>query len=114
MVMGELVRPHERVQVEQSLKYSAAEAEELWKRAGMVEIGQWRHHKEYGEWIYTLFYGIGLVLQRDVARFQQPHPASPTFPWCVGQSHDTPVYVNRTACRHWSLTVLGCGVNIST
>jgi L-histidine Nalpha-methyltransferase / hercynylcysteine S-oxide synthase len=48
-VLGELIRPHERVQVEQSLKYSAAEAEELWKRAGMAEIGQWRHREEYGE-----------------------------------------------------------------
>ncbi|KAK4100895.1 hypothetical protein N658DRAFT_426797 [Parathielavia hyrcaniae] len=48
MVMGELIRPHDRVQVEQSLKYSAAEAEELWERAGMMEVGQWRHHKDYG------------------------------------------------------------------
>ncbi|KAL2130440.1 hypothetical protein VTI74DRAFT_6386 [Chaetomium olivicolor] len=47
-VMGELIRPHERVQVEQSLKYSAAEAGALWKRAGMTEIAQWRHRKEYG------------------------------------------------------------------
>ncbi|KAJ4300534.1 hypothetical protein N0V88_003212 [Collariella sp. IMI 366227] len=34
-VMGELVRPHERVQIEQSLKYSAAEATELWTRAAV-------------------------------------------------------------------------------
>ncbi|KAK3899457.1 hypothetical protein C8A05DRAFT_36918 [Staphylotrichum tortipilum] len=48
VVRGELIRPHERIRVEQSLKYSAAEAEELWKRAGMTEIGQWRHLEEYG------------------------------------------------------------------
>ncbi|KAL2200321.1 C-type lectin protein [Corynascus similis CBS 632.67] len=48
IVMGERIQPHERIQVEQSLKYSAAEAEELWKLAGMTEIAQWRHLKEYG------------------------------------------------------------------
>ncbi|KAL2153030.1 hypothetical protein VTH82DRAFT_4185 [Thermothelomyces myriococcoides] len=48
IVMGERIRPHERIQVEQSLKYSAAEAEELWRQAGMIEIAQWRHFKEYG------------------------------------------------------------------
>ncbi|KAK4241955.1 hypothetical protein C8A03DRAFT_11784 [Achaetomium macrosporum] len=47
-VRGELIRLHERIQVEQSLKYSPAEAEVLWKRAGVVEIGQWRHSEEYG------------------------------------------------------------------
>ncbi|KAH6631559.1 C-type lectin protein [Chaetomium tenue] len=47
-VMGERVQPHERIQVEQSLKYSAAESEELWKLSGMTEIAQWRHRKEYG------------------------------------------------------------------
>ncbi|KAL2159435.1 hypothetical protein VTH06DRAFT_2440 [Thermothelomyces fergusii] len=48
IVMGERIRPHERIQVEQSLKYSAAEAEELWRRAGLSEIAQWRHLKGYG------------------------------------------------------------------
>ncbi|KAL2021332.1 hypothetical protein VTK56DRAFT_7303 [Thermocarpiscus australiensis] len=46
-VMGELIRPHDRIQVEQSLKYSPAEARELWKRAGMTELAQWRHNDEY-------------------------------------------------------------------
>lgn len=53
-VMGERVQPHERIQVEQSLKYSAAESEELWKLSGMTEIAQWRRRKEYGE--YLVFY----------------------------------------------------------
>ncbi|KAK3318271.1 C-type lectin protein [Apodospora peruviana] len=48
IVMGELVRPHERIQVEQSLKYSPEETQQLWGRAGMTEIGQWRHGDEYG------------------------------------------------------------------
>ncbi|KAK4211277.1 4-dimethylallyltryptophan N-methyltransferase [Rhypophila decipiens] len=48
VVMGELVRPHERIQVEQSCKYSQQETQALWNRAGMAEIGQWNHGDEYG------------------------------------------------------------------
>ncbi|KAM7203815.1 C-type lectin fold [Naviculisporaceae sp. PSN 640] len=48
VVMGELVRPHDRIQVEQSLKYSQQETRALWNRAGMTEIGQWNHGDEYG------------------------------------------------------------------
>lgn len=48
-VMGELIRPHERVQVEQSLKYSQAEAEDLWHKAGVTEVDQWKYGNEYGE-----------------------------------------------------------------
>ncbi|KAK0715633.1 C-type lectin protein [Lasiosphaeris hirsuta] len=48
VVMGELVRPHERIQVEESLKYSSAEAQKLWNAAGMTETSQWRHGNEYG------------------------------------------------------------------
>ncbi|KAL1843374.1 hypothetical protein VTJ49DRAFT_1961 [Mycothermus thermophilus] len=48
VVRGELIRAHERIQVEQSLKYSPAEAEKLWKGAGMKEIAQWRLRDEYG------------------------------------------------------------------
>ncbi|KAK3353194.1 C-type lectin protein [Lasiosphaeria hispida] len=48
VVRGELVRPHERIQVEESLKYSAAEAQKLWNAAGMAETSQWRHGDEYG------------------------------------------------------------------
>lgn len=51
-VMGKLIRPHDRIQVEQSLKYSPAETEQLWNRAGMKEIGRWRHREEYGECFY--------------------------------------------------------------
>jgi L-histidine Nalpha-methyltransferase / hercynylcysteine S-oxide synthase len=53
LVMGELIRPHDRIQVEQSLKYSRDEAQKLWGRAGMAEIGQWKHGNEYGECIYS-------------------------------------------------------------
>lgn len=46
--MGELIRPHDRIQVEQSLKFSEEEAEQLWQTAGMIEIGQWKYQDEYG------------------------------------------------------------------
>lgn len=52
--MGELIRPHDRIQVEQSNKYSKREAEELWRLAGMVEIDQWKHPDcDYGMSAYT-------------------------------------------------------------
>ncbi|KAK0621601.1 hypothetical protein B0T17DRAFT_618029 [Bombardia bombarda] len=53
IVMGELIRSHDRVQVEQSVKYSADESKILWSRSGMAEIGQWRHSKEYGVHMIT-------------------------------------------------------------
>lgn len=48
-VMGELVRTFDRIQVEQSLKYSTEEARKLWNFAGMSEIGRWTRADEYGE-----------------------------------------------------------------
>lgn len=49
LVMGALIHPHDRIKVEQSLKYSPAEAERLWSSAGMAEVGQWKHRNEYGK-----------------------------------------------------------------
>jgi len=48
-VLGELVRPHERIQVEESLKWSPEETQKLWKAAGLAEIGKWMRGNEYGE-----------------------------------------------------------------
>ncbi|KAB5572344.1 C-type lectin protein [Coniochaeta sp. 2T2.1] len=48
VVMGELIRAHERIQVEQSLKYSQAETARLWSLAGMTEVKQWKFQNEYG------------------------------------------------------------------
>ena len=39
--MGEIIRPHERIQVEQSLKFSLEECEGLWSEAGLKEIESW-------------------------------------------------------------------------
>ncbi|KAK4466152.1 hypothetical protein QBC42DRAFT_89948 [Cladorrhinum samala] len=47
-VLGELVRPHERIQVEESLKWSPEETQKLWKAAGLAEIGKWMRGNEYG------------------------------------------------------------------
>ena len=41
VVMGETIRPHERIQVEQSLKFSLEECEGLWSEAGLKEIESW-------------------------------------------------------------------------
>jgi uncharacterized SAM-dependent methyltransferase len=48
-VQGELIEPHERIRVEQSFKFSKADANRLWKAAGMTEVDQWKHNDEYGE-----------------------------------------------------------------
>ena len=51
-VLGEVVRPHERIKVEQSLKFSPAEAQKLWSLAGLTETDQWRHDNEYGRQLF--------------------------------------------------------------
>ncbi|KAK1962549.1 hypothetical protein LY78DRAFT_586434 [Colletotrichum sublineola] len=47
-VMGALVKQHERIQVEQSLKYSQLGAENLWNMAGLVETACWSKGNEHG------------------------------------------------------------------
>ncbi len=49
VALGALIKPHERIQVEESLKYSRAEAQVLWNRAGVTEVRQWQYGSEYGE-----------------------------------------------------------------
>ncbi len=90
-VLGELVRPHDRVQVEQSLKYSEKEAVTMWSHAGMREIGQWKHGNEYGESIiYTRYRpstprDLGGPLPVQGARSVRGGPDwSPTFSQHVG------------------------------
>lgn len=48
MVMGELIRSHDRIQVEQSLKYSKEESKRLWSKAGLEEVTEWTYGNEYG------------------------------------------------------------------
>ncbi|GJC94227.1 DUF323 domain protein [Colletotrichum higginsianum] len=46
-VMGTLVKQHERIQVEQSLKYSQLGAENLWNMAGLIETNCWAKGNEH-------------------------------------------------------------------
>ncbi|KAK3398563.1 C-type lectin protein [Sordaria brevicollis] len=48
MVMGELIKSHDRIQVEQSLKYSKEESERLWSKAGLEQVTEWTYGNEYG------------------------------------------------------------------
>ena len=55
-VLGERIQPHERVQIEQSVKYSPAEADYLWRSAGMTETYKWQNDsKEHGTYWLTRF-----------------------------------------------------------
>ncbi|KFG78175.1 DUF323 domain protein [Metarhizium anisopliae] len=47
-ILGSIIKPNERIQIEQSLKYSKIGAENLWKHAGLREIGIWTRGDEYG------------------------------------------------------------------
>ncbi|KAK1777450.1 C-type lectin protein [Copromyces sp. CBS 386.78] len=48
MVMGELIRSHDRIQVEQSVKYSKEESKRLWSKAGLEQVTEWTYGNEYG------------------------------------------------------------------
>jgi|SRR3569833_149381 len=48
-VLGDMIPSHERIQIEQSLKYSNVEAEKLWTVAGLTETDRWKYGDEYGE-----------------------------------------------------------------
>ncbi|KAJ3519183.1 hypothetical protein NM208_g14225 [Fusarium decemcellulare] len=47
-VLGSRVMPHERIEIEQSLKYSDQEKAELWAVSGLTEMGRWSREDEYG------------------------------------------------------------------
>lgn len=46
IVRGIHIAKDERVEVEQSLKYSEGESETLWREAGLKEVGKWQATKE--------------------------------------------------------------------
>ncbi|KAK2613834.1 hypothetical protein N8I77_000713 [Diaporthe amygdali] len=48
VVLGETIKANERIQVEQSLKYSQAAATKLWSLAGMTTADRWTLGEEYG------------------------------------------------------------------
>lgn len=69
VVLGETIKANERIQVEQSLKYSQEAATKLWDMAHVTEVDQWAQDQEYGELIpdSTLYHFSSLVLPQAVA-----------------------------------------------
>jgi hypothetical protein len=53
VVLGEKIKANERIQVEQSLKYSQSAATKLWGLAGMTTAERWALGQEYGEFTNT-------------------------------------------------------------
>lgn len=48
-ILGATVLPHERIQIEESLKYSSKELEHLLESAGLAELDRWTRGDEYGK-----------------------------------------------------------------
>ena len=48
VAMGTVIQPDERVQIEQSLKYSKIGRDKLWRGAGLRELANWSRGTEYG------------------------------------------------------------------
>jgi hypothetical protein len=81
-ILGSTVLPHERIQIEQSLKYSTKELEHLLESAGLTELERWTQGDEYGKSDNTsvtssrtrlqnmvIFFMMGLGLVRITPRF---------------------------------------------
>ncbi|KAI0542983.1 DUF323 domain protein [Xylaria digitata] len=59
VVMGETIKAHERIQVEQSFKYSKGGCDSLWKSAGVLETGRWMTDDEN--------YGLHLLIKNPLS-----------------------------------------------
>ncbi|KAI0445910.1 DUF323 domain protein [Xylaria telfairii] len=59
VVMGEAIKAHERIQVEQSFKYSKEACDSLWKSAGVLETGRWMADDED--------YGLHLLIKNPLS-----------------------------------------------
>lgn len=100
VVFGETVKAGQRIQVEQSLKYSELEAKKLWNTASLKEVDQWLLGQEYGEYtsfailfitttpgscdvtfsrprLYTVSHAAAAML-RDSCCVRQPHTVHPS------------------------------------
>lgn len=47
-VLGSVIKPFDRIKIEQSVKYSQFGAEKLWKMSGLQEVKRWRRGDDYG------------------------------------------------------------------
>lgn len=52
IVLGQHIKPSERIQIEQSMKYSGVGSDKLWQRAGLVEVERWTKGDEYGTFFF--------------------------------------------------------------
>ncbi|KAI3337709.1 DUF323 domain protein [Ustulina deusta] len=59
VVMGETIKAHERIQVEQSFKYSKGACASLWKSAGVLETDRWMTDDEN--------YGLHLLIKNPLS-----------------------------------------------
>jgi hypothetical protein len=100
--MGEVIQPHERIQIEQSLKFSPEEAEKLWSSASMSEAAQWKHDDEYGK-----CFRIRFVFQRASASFRPQQELPHVFPDTWDESYEIRPRAPDFQTR--SVVVLSCG-----
>lgn len=88
-VLGQLIRPHERIQVEQSLKWSPEETQKLWKSAGLTEIGKWMRGNQYGELVLCSPTGGKTVYRTKGSGVDcVPKLSTPRFRDTWGQSYE--------------------------
>ncbi|GAW12131.1 hypothetical protein ANO14919_014890 [Xylariales sp. No.14919] len=59
VVMGEAIKAHERIQVEESFKYSKGACDALWKAAGVLETDRWMTGDEN--------YGLHLLIKNPLS-----------------------------------------------
>ncbi|CAJ2513787.1 Uu.00g019060.m01.CDS01 [Anthostomella pinea] len=65
VALGETIHAHERVQIEQSLKYSKEGCVKLWALAGMIEVDRWMTEDED--------YGLHLLAKSNMSFSLNPH-----------------------------------------
>lgn len=90
VIFGETIKAHERIQVEQSLKYSQAAATKLWNTAGLTEADKWELDDEYGKSIPVSYYTVSPLPQISGGNpwlFLSPAAAAAA---AVGRSYDAP------------------------
>ena len=46
-VLGSVIQPHEKIQIEESWKFSKRQIKRMWQDAGLGEVASWDNGKEY-------------------------------------------------------------------
>jgi len=84
VVMGETIRAHERIQVEQSFKYSKEGCDRLWRSAGLLEADRWMTDDE----------DYGKLAPSPSPSPQAPKPQSPISRHDIALLHEATVRIN--------------------